>query len=518
MEKMEIIGCYAQTELGHGSNVRGLEIEAVYDHKNKEFVMHSPSDSACKWWIGGLGNSSNHALLIAQLKINESSYGPHAFLVPIRDTETHEPLPGIEVGDIGPKIGLHTADNGYLKFHHYRIAKKYMLNRFSKINDKGEYEVLDPNSIKILYLSVVRARLGIIVDPWFGLASALTISIRYSISRQQFPDPENPKEEKKILDYQIQQNKLFKPLALLYSYVFMRVEVINIYLKAQKELESGNSESLAVAHCIICLYKVYVSYSLTLAVEICRRSCGGHGYLMVSGIPSLYTTSLAKVAYDGDNSILALQAIKYLVSLFNKNPPAIFKYIYGEKILPKGNPLSGEYQQQCFEAVAQYKVVKVYKKFLLLLKNYSKERIWNDFLQVEGIEATESVFYANIHLYYYENSRKIENLVNREAIEKLRLIFAASELEKYEGVLIHLGVNPEHLDFMRNEMVDSFKFIRKHALGLIEAFELSDDTLNSILGRKDGKIYQHLLAYAKYSNPINKQKVFPGINEHQPKL
>ena len=67
-------------------------------------------------------------------------------------------------------------------------------------------------------------------------------------------------------------------------------------------------------------------------------------------------------------------------------------------------------------------------------------------------------------------------------------------------------------------MVDSFKFIRKHALGLIEAFELSDDTLNSILGRKDGKIYQHLLAYAKYSNPINKQKVFPGINEHQPKL
>jgi acyl-CoA oxidase len=239
---------------------------------------------------------------------------------------------------------------------------------------------------------------------------------------------------------------------------------------------------------------------------------------MVSGIPSLYTTSLAKVAYDGDNSILALQAIKYLISLFNKKPPKEFEYIYGKKIVPQGNPSSGAYHQQCFEAVAQWKMQKLHKKYLVLLNSHSKDKIWNDFLQVEGIDATESVFYANIHMYYYENSQKVEDSVNKEAIEKLRLIFAASELEKYEGILLHLGVSAENLDFLRNEMINSLKYIRNHALGLIEAFELNDETLNSILGRKDGRIYENMLAYAKKSNPINAHKVFPGLVSVDPKL
>ena len=38
-EKYEIIGCYAQTELGHGSNVRGLETRADWYVQNKE-VTH----------------------------------------------------------------------------------------------------------------------------------------------------------------------------------------------------------------------------------------------------------------------------------------------------------------------------------------------------------------------------------------------------------------------------------------------------------------------------------------------
>ena len=32
-------------------------------------------------------------------------FGPHGFVVQIRDMETHKPLPGITVGDIGPKFG-----------------------------------------------------------------------------------------------------------------------------------------------------------------------------------------------------------------------------------------------------------------------------------------------------------------------------------------------------------------------------------------------------------------------------
>lgn len=46
-----IIGAYAQTELGHGSNVRGIELTATWDHSSREFVLHSPTLTAskCEW-------------------------------------------------------------------------------------------------------------------------------------------------------------------------------------------------------------------------------------------------------------------------------------------------------------------------------------------------------------------------------------------------------------------------------------------------------------------------------------
>lgn len=42
---------------------------------------------------------------MAQLKSNGKDYGPHPFIVQIRDLKTHLPLSGITIGDIGPKFG-----------------------------------------------------------------------------------------------------------------------------------------------------------------------------------------------------------------------------------------------------------------------------------------------------------------------------------------------------------------------------------------------------------------------------
>ncbi|KAL6953593.1 acyl-coenzyme A oxidase [Sarracenia purpurea var. burkii] len=46
--KMQIIGCYAQTELGHGSNVQGLETTATFDRQTDEFIIHSPTLTSIK--------------------------------------------------------------------------------------------------------------------------------------------------------------------------------------------------------------------------------------------------------------------------------------------------------------------------------------------------------------------------------------------------------------------------------------------------------------------------------------
>jgi acyl-CoA oxidase len=52
---LNIIGCYAQTELGHGSNVAGLETTATLDKATDEFVIHTPTIKATKYWPGSLG-------------------------------------------------------------------------------------------------------------------------------------------------------------------------------------------------------------------------------------------------------------------------------------------------------------------------------------------------------------------------------------------------------------------------------------------------------------------------------
>lgn len=104
-ENYEYIGCYAQTELGHGSNVRGLETTATWNPDDKTFTLHSPHLTAAKWWIGSLGRTANHAVVMAQLIIEGKNYGPHPFVAQIRDLKTHEPLENVHVGDIGPKFG-----------------------------------------------------------------------------------------------------------------------------------------------------------------------------------------------------------------------------------------------------------------------------------------------------------------------------------------------------------------------------------------------------------------------------
>ena len=58
----DIIGCYAQTELGHGSDVRGLETTATWDSSTQGFEIHSPCLTASKWWNGSMGRTATHAV------------------------------------------------------------------------------------------------------------------------------------------------------------------------------------------------------------------------------------------------------------------------------------------------------------------------------------------------------------------------------------------------------------------------------------------------------------------------
>lgn len=137
--KGEILGCYAQTELAHGSDVQNLLTTATFSDEDQTFIINTPSTLAAKWWIGDLGVYANHAIVFAQLIIKTKKYGVHAFLVPIRDKD-HNPFPGIEVGEIGAKYGYNCKDNGYVIFNKYKIPRRNMLMKYTKVSTTGEYE------------------------------------------------------------------------------------------------------------------------------------------------------------------------------------------------------------------------------------------------------------------------------------------------------------------------------------------------------------------------------------------
>jgi acyl-CoA oxidase len=148
----EFIGTYAQTEIGHGTNLKKLETTATYDPKTEEFVLNTPTLTATKFWPGNLGKSTNFIMVMTQLWTQGKCYGAFPFMVQIRDFETHEPLPdkfrfffnnplilGITVGDIGPKYGTGSNDNGFLRLNNIRIPRRHMLMKHAKVLPDGKF-------------------------------------------------------------------------------------------------------------------------------------------------------------------------------------------------------------------------------------------------------------------------------------------------------------------------------------------------------------------------------------------
>jgi len=152
-----MIGNYCQTELGHGSNVQGLQTTATLDKETDEWVINSPSIEATKWWPGDMGVIGTHSAVFAQTIVDGKNYGNNCFMVQIRDLETHRPLKGVEVGDIGPKFGFQSKDNGYAIFTHVRIPRTHILKRYLDVSPTGKVKRL--GNPLVLYSIMMYTRL-----------------------------------------------------------------------------------------------------------------------------------------------------------------------------------------------------------------------------------------------------------------------------------------------------------------------------------------------------------------------
>lgn len=89
-----------------------------------------------------VGHSANYAVVVAQLYIKGKHYGIHPFIVQLRDEETHAPMSGIKIGEIGHKLGMNATNNGYLGFTNVRIPRKHMLMKNNQVLKVNKYRAI----------------------------------------------------------------------------------------------------------------------------------------------------------------------------------------------------------------------------------------------------------------------------------------------------------------------------------------------------------------------------------------
>ena len=215
----QLLGGFAMTEIGHGSNVQALETTAVYDSEHRDFIINSPSFSSGKTFIGNAAVDGQVMVVFAQLHIGAANHGVHGFVVPIRD-DNGQPLPGVTIEDNGLKLGLNGVDNGRIWFHSTRVPKTELLNRFAKVDDDGQYRSeIKSNSSRFFTMigTLVNGRITMALAANNMAKSALTVAVRYTARRRQFG---GGIQETLVLDYPATQRRLMPLLANVYAFDF----------------------------------------------------------------------------------------------------------------------------------------------------------------------------------------------------------------------------------------------------------------------------------------------------------
>ncbi len=308
----EELGCFAMSEVGHGSNVAGVETTATYDHATRELEIHTPAESARKEWIGGAAHDARWAVVFAQLDVAGARQGVHAVLVPIR-TSDGQPIAGVRTGDSGLKMGLNGVDNGRLWFEHVRVPVGNLLDRFASIDRDGTYAspIASPDRRFFTMLgTLIGGRISVGAGAVSAARAALAIALRYAESRHQF----GSEAERALIDYPTHQRRLLPHLA---DTVVFRIAFRELRRRHAKAFtgELGDTRELEAEAAAL---KGLASRHAIDAVQAARDACGGQGYLLVNRIADIRTDVEIFTTFEGDNTVLAQLAGKAALGAYRK--------------------------------------------------------------------------------------------------------------------------------------------------------------------------------------------------------
>ena len=488
---LELPGCFAMTETNHGSNVKGIETTATYNHETKTININTPHHYARKNYIGNAACHGQAATVFAKLIIDNKDYGVNAFVVPLRD-EQGNTLPGITIEDCGKKMGLNGVDNGIIHFDNVQIPIDEMLDRFSRINEHGVFEspiASDNRRFFTMLGTLVGGRIGI---PRAGLSAAksgLTIAIRYADQRLQF-GPEGTTEVP-ILNYRTHQRRLMPLLANAYALHFALQYLTKRFLNRTED-DMQEVEALAAG------LKAFATWNTTNTLQECRECCGGKGYMTENRIDDLKNDTDIFTTFEGDNTVLMQLVAKGRLTQFKQefasmNLFGILNYVVDQAatsfmelnpiIVRKTDPghlLDPEFHLDAF----------IYRErdILTSAARRLRKHLDNGMDSFDAFNQTQfhmvNVGFAYVERVILEHFQiVVKKTIDKECkdiLQKLCNLFALSQLEKNKGWYLEHGymegVKTKAIRKQINQLVWE---IRQEAVPLVNAFEIPDSCLSA---------------------------------------
>ncbi|GJM99658.1 hypothetical protein PR202_ga16779 [Eleusine coracana subsp. coracana] len=485
-ENYVIKGCFAMTELGHGSNVRGIETVATYDSKTREFIINTPCESAQKYWIGGAANHATHTIVFAQLHINGRNEGVHAFVAQIRD-EDGNVLPNIHIADCGHKIGLNGVDNGRIWFQNIRVPCENLLNLVADVLPDGQYVSMinDSDQRFAAFLSpLTLGRVNIAVNAAYISKVGLAIAVRYGLSRRAFSiTPDGP--EMLLLDYPSHQRRLLPLVAKVCLYSSAGNFMKKMYVKRTPEMSKA-------IHIYSSALKATLTWQNMTTLQECREACGGQGLKTENRVGIFKAEFDVQSTFEGDNNVLMQQVSKALYAEFlsaqKKKKP--FKGLGLEHLNGPIPVIPGNLTSSVFRS-SKFQMDLFCLRERDLLERFAEE-VSHHIAQGESREKALMLSYQlaedlakafterTILQIFLEDEMNVLEGSLKEVLGLLRSLYVMVSIDESVSFLRYGHLSRDNVASVRKEVMKLCSELRPHALALVSSFGIPDAFLSPL--------------------------------------